>query len=141
MRQQPTNTALESVGGTYKQDMPLPAYLRRMITSEVTRHVSRGIVRRQAKKSGKKETLEVRSIDAWRDEGGWTENQSFHAGDLEIPPHASNHDILKAMRQQGYLTDKSAGKVALDDHGTSPTYIWVINKSNHEPLFALIGKD
>lgn len=133
------NATLEEVGGPFAQGMPTPAWLKRHIVGAIVRHVSTGVVRRSAKRAGKIETWTVKSADAWSDgEGGWTWNQSFHAGTLELPYHASTNEILKAMRDQGYLSDKSKGRVRVEDMGHMDGAMYEIqDKRTYEPLFSI----
>lgn len=83
----------------------------------------------------KVKTYRVLNIDAWRDdEGGWTWNQWFNAGTVSLNINATNRQILKAMRDQGYLSDYSKGRVAIDDDQYN---LVILNKSNLEPVFAI----
>jgi hypothetical protein len=136
------NKTLEEVGGPYAQDMPVPAWLKRHIVGALVRHVSTGVVRRSAKRAGKTEMWTVRSADAWRDrEGGWTWNQSFSAGDVELPYHASTKEILNAMREQGFLSEKSRGRVRVENLGVTPETYEVQDKNTGEPLFSIESKE
>jgi hypothetical protein len=136
------NATLEEVGGPMTQDMPMPAYLRRMITGELIRHTRPSVGRRYHKKKGTVEIWEVRSIDAWRDpESGWYENSSSRSGDIVLLPGAGTREILKALREGGFLSERSAGKVAVDDLGSVPAYIWITDKSTGEPLFSISPKE
>lgn len=136
------NATLEEVGGPYAQGAPVPVWLKRSIVGAVVRHVSTGVVRRSAKRAGKVESWVVKSADAWRDpEGGWSWNQSFDAGTLELPYHASTNEILNAMREQGYLSEQSKGRVRVEDLGQDPTTFEVQDRHTGEPLFSIEAKD
>ena len=76
----------------------------------------------------------VLSIDAWREsEGGWEWNNWFHVGDIDSLPE-SNRAILKLMRDEGFLTEYSKGRVYVDDDQYN---IVICDRSNHMPLFAI----
>lgn len=80
-------------------------------------------------------TVRILSIDAWRDEGGWTWNNWFHVGDVPISYcDMSPRQLLAAMRRDGYLTNTSQGKCAIDDDQHN---IVIVAKGTREPLFAL----
>lgn len=118
--------------------MPMPAFLKRHVVGAVVRHVSRGVARRAAKREGKTETWKVTSIEAWREpEGGWTWNQSFRAGTIELPPHASTREMLKRMREDGYLGSKSMGHIRVEKIGGDPYLIEFQDKNTGEPFFAI----
>ena len=65
------------------------------------------------------ETVNILSIDAWREpEGGWTWNQWYKVGKIsrsELAKLKTNAQILKYMRDEGYLKDTSKGRVTVDD--------------------------
>jgi len=85
----------------------------------------------------KTETWKVYILDAWRDpEGGWYENNRFRAGEVELPENATNRQILKAMRDQGFLTQGSAGKAAAQNFHSDPPGMWIVNRNTREPTFA-----
>jgi hypothetical protein len=137
------NATLEELGGAYSQGMGDDALLKRHIVGNVQRHVSRGIHKRYHKKAGSyTSTWKVTSIEAWREpEGGWTWNSSYKAGTVEIPADASNVEILKAMRDAGYLSEKSKGKVRVEHMPYADTMIEIQEKSTGEPLFAIEPKE
>lgn len=89
-------------------------------------------------KSDAEEDINVLSIDAWSDgEGGWTWNQWFKVGKISRSKLASlktNAQILKYMRDEGYLKDASKGRVTVDDDQYN--YV-IVDKRNREPLFAI----
>jgi hypothetical protein len=80
----------------------------------------------------------IRNIDAWKEaEGGWTVNQSWNVGELEIADSDfTPRKVLKLLRDEGYLSDGSKGRVALDNMFGYPTTM-VVNKNTREYLFEL----
>jgi len=77
----------------------------------------------------------VLSIDAWRDnENGWFWNQWFSAGELDLEENETNRSILHKMRDGGWLTENSKGKVAVEDDQYN---IVIVAKGTREPLFAI----
>jgi hypothetical protein len=76
------------------------------------------------------------SIDAWRDECGWTWNNWFELEDgiYFADSHISTRRILRALRRWGYLSDESKGKVTIDDDGYN---LVIQNRKTFEPIFAL----
>lgn len=82
-------------------------------------------------------TLKVLSIEAWREsEGGWTWNQWYNVGTVELDTHDLNNarKVLKALRGEGILSPSTAGKVAIDNDQYN---IVVIAKGTREPLYAI----
>lgn len=80
------------------------------------------------------ETYKVLSIDAWREPEGWTWNTWYDAGTIELETLDSTRKVLSAMRDAGYLSDDSKGRVCLDNDQYN---IVVCDRSNGEPLFAI----
>ncbi len=81
-------------------------------------------------------TCRLLSIDAWRDDdGGWTWN-NWHS--LARVPVAwcdlSARRLLWTLREHGYLSASSAGRVAIEDDGHN---IVIKDRGNGEPLYAL----
>lgn len=77
------------------------------------------------------------SIDAWRDYEGWTWNNWYTIEEgifWDLSKPMSTRRILKCLRDWGYLSDKSKGKVSIDDDGY---YIVIVDRNTHEPIFAL----
>lgn len=77
------------------------------------------------------------SVEAWRDYDGWFWNNWYTLEEgiywddtLPMTPRR----ILKALRDWGYLTKDSAGKLYIDDDGYNYT---VCHRGNHEPILAL----
>ena len=79
-------------------------------------------------------SLKLLSIDAWKDpEGGWQWNQWYHVDDyvdIDYSPRA----ILKWLRENGRLSEKSIGRCTVENDG----YNYVIkNRKTDEPYFAI----
>lgn len=75
--------------------------------------------------------VEVYSIDAMRDEGGWSENDiHWRRTYVNVPnrPRA----LFAWMRDRGLLSAESAGRVEWDS-----TMQWVCERTNHRPLFGI----
>lgn len=82
--------------------------------------------------------MRILSIDAWRYDGGWTWNNWFHVGDIDAIP-ASSRKLMAYMRDEGYLSRGSVGKVSADDDGYN---VVVCERSTGRPLFAIeYGED
>ena len=82
--------------------------------------------------------FELRAIDAWGDpEGHWVWNNSYVLADdlvfheTELTPRK----ILKALRNWGYLSQGSKGRVRVVDEGE---LIEIQEKSTGEPILALL---
>ena len=75
------------------------------------------------------------SIDAWREpEGGWTWNNLFELEqDIYVPENATPRSIFKMLRN-GYLSEASKGRVALEDDGYN---LVIVDRGTYEPIFAL----
>ena len=84
-----------------------------------------------------KTEITILSIDAWRNGDGWDWNQWFKVGSVEADKLESlktPRQILKYMRQMGFLTAQSAGKCAIDDDQYN---LVVVDRINRMPLFAI----
>lgn len=82
--------------------------------------------------------FELRSIDAWRErEGGWTWNDSFklEGGICFDTAALKPRTILKKLREWGYLTDHSKGRVRVQD---DDSVIEIQDKGTGKPLLALM---
>lgn len=82
--------------------------------------------------------LELRVIDALRDsEGVWDWNDSYAiANDIIFCEDAfTPRRILKKLRDWGYLTPKSKGRVRVVDEGD---LIEIQEKNTGKPIFALL---
>lgn len=81
--------------------------------------------------------MKILSIDAWRDGNGWTWNNWFNVGSIEkeeFEKLTTNRKIIKWFRDNDFLSEKSKGKVSVDDD----QYNMVIcEKSNGRPLYAI----
>jgi len=79
-------------------------------------------------------TYQVLSIDAWRSNCGWYWNQWFSAGTIDLETLDNTRKILAAMRDQGYLSDNSKGKVSIDDDQHN---LVICDRNTQEPIFAI----
>ena len=78
--------------------------------------------------------MRILSIDAWRNEcGGWDWNAWYKVGEIDAIPD-TNRKILSALREAGYLSDYSKGRVAVEDDGYN---LVIMDKGTREPLFAI----
>jgi hypothetical protein len=82
---------------------------------------------------------QLRSIDAWRCDGGWEWNNSFliERG-VYIADDTTPRELFKFMRRNGWLSDYSKGRVSMDDDGH---IIEIQDRNNHQPLFAFVPED
>lgn len=80
--------------------------------------------------------MRILSIDAWRDGNGWTWNNWHNVGDTENDTVNldSPRAVFQYLRERGYLSDYSKGRVALDDDGYN---VVVIDRNTREPIFAI----
>ena len=79
------------------------------------------------------------SIDAWRDyDGGWQWNNWYNVEDgVCLGNDITSRRLLKFMRQSGWLTEKSKGRVRIDWHGEMmDPMIEILDKNTGEPLLA-----
>ena len=76
----------------------------------------------------------VLSIDAWRNGDGWDWNQWFNAGTVELENLDNTRSVLKAMRDQGFLSEASKGRVEIDDDQYN---LVICDRNNHMPIFAI----
>ena len=79
------------------------------------------------------------SIDAWRDfDGGWTWNQWYNVEDgVYLGNDITARRLLKFMRQSGWLTHASKGRVRIDWHNEMcEPFIEILDKNTGEPLLA-----
>jgi hypothetical protein len=78
--------------------------------------------------------MNVLSIEAWRThEGGWTWNSWHKVGEVESVPD-TNRGVIKLLRDEGYLSEKSKGRVTVEDDGYNKV---VVDRNTREPLFAI----
>lgn len=78
------------------------------------------------------------SIEAWRDDGGWQWNQWYTVEDgVYLGNDITARRLLKFMRQSGWLTEKSKGRVRIDWHNEMcDPFIEILDKNTGEPLLA-----
>jgi hypothetical protein len=79
--------------------------------------------------------VSVLSIDAWRDGDGWQWNNWFKCGLCDVSVcDRSPRAILHYMRQAGYLSPSSAGRVAVEDDQYNMV---IVDRHTRQPLFAI----
>ena len=82
--------------------------------------------------------MKILSIDAWAEsEGGWAWNNWFNVGSIEKEEFESlktNRKIIRWFRDNDFLSEKSKGKVSVDDDQYN---IVITEKSNGRPLYAI----
>lgn len=79
----------------------------------------------------------ILSIDAIKSDVCWDWNYWVRVG--EIPPEefellTSDRKSIRYFRDNGYLSDYSKGRVAIEDDGYN---LVVVSKSTRQPLFAI----
>ena len=80
-------------------------------------------------------TYRILSIDAWREYEGYTWNAWYDAGDITADAiHWNARKLLKYFRDNGFLTENSAGKCAIEDDQYN---IVIVERSTRRPLFAI----
>ena len=80
-------------------------------------------------------TCKVLSIDAWRYDEGWNWNQWWDVGEVPVEfLDWSTRKQLAYFRKHGYLSAKSAGKVAIEDDQYN---LVIVEKGNRRPVFAV----
>ena len=84
--------------------------------------------------------IEIRSVDAWRNEyGGWDYNNSFvicreECKDLLLSPEITTRKLLGFLREIDVLTKESKGMLRVED---SWPYVEIQNKNTFEPLIQI----
>lgn len=80
--------------------------------------------------------FKILSIDAWREGCDWSWNQWYNVGeiDTDIVNIDNKRALLKFMRDEGYLSDASKGRVYIDDDQYN---LVVCERANPRPLFAI----
>jgi hypothetical protein len=80
-------------------------------------------------------TFKILSIDAWAgsEPRSWEWNNWHTVGSWNSIPD-NNRAILKKMREDGFLNDKSKGRVAIEDDQYN---IVIVDRSNNMPLYAI----
>lgn len=84
--------------------------------------------------------LRLLNIDAWRGlDGGWFWNNWYEIEDgiYLREDRLTPRKLLAFMRRAGWLTEKSKGRVYLDDLPTDRVHITVCDRYTHEPLLCL----
>jgi len=78
-------------------------------------------------------------IDAWREEGQWTWNGNYPLEDgLFIDDSLlTTRGILKALREWGYLTEASKGKLTVEDVACGDYCFEIQLRGTKEPILAL----
>jgi hypothetical protein len=82
------------------------------------------------------QTVNVLSIDAWRNcDNGWDWNNLHKVGRIDVSVcDLQARALLKVMRDEGYLSAYSAGRVAVEDDGYN---VVIVRRSDNMPLFAI----
>ena len=80
-------------------------------------------------------TFPVLSIDAWAEpDGGWTWNQWFNVGSIDLDLDAEDRQIIQAMVNAGYLTSAALESAVVEDDDYN---IVILDKETREPVFAI----
>jgi hypothetical protein len=81
------------------------------------------------------QNLNILSIDAWRYDGSWSWNAWHKAGTVDrVLIDAKPRKLFRALRDAGYLSAASAGRVSVDDDGYN---VVICDRATREPLFAI----
>jgi len=80
--------------------------------------------------------VSILSVDAWRNGPGWDWNNWHKVGTVRVSWLAGKkpRQILKYMRDEGYLAEKSKGKCGVDDDQYN---IVICDKNTRQPLYAI----
>jgi len=81
--------------------------------------------------------MKILSIDAWKTEGGWTWNNWYAHGVItkaDFEKLDSNRKVLSWLREEGYLSEYSKGRVAIEDDQYN---LVIVDKNTKEPLYAI----
>lgn len=82
--------------------------------------------------------MKILSIDAWgNNEGGYEWNNWFKVGTIskeDFEKLDSNRKLIKYMRDEGFLSDCSKGKISIEDDQYNIVFC---NKNNKRPIFAI----
>ena len=80
-------------------------------------------------------TFPVLSIDAWAEpDGGWTWNQWFNVGTIDLDLDAEDRQIIQAMVNAGYLTALALESADVEDDDYN---IVIVDRETREPVFAI----
>lgn len=81
------------------------------------------------------QTFPVLSIDAWGNpDDGYTWNQWFNVGTVDIDINAENGDTIRAMIDAGYLNAAALESTDVEDDDYN---LVIIDKKTGEPLLAI----
>lgn len=81
--------------------------------------------------------IRILSIEAWRNPLGWDWNSWRRIGEIDrvtLDTLTTNRRVLRWMRDEGYLTHYSKGRVTVEDDQYN---LVVLDKNTREPLFAI----
>jgi len=83
--------------------------------------------------------VEIRSIEAWKDDGGWYTNNSYvvcrdFCENLYVNPDITNREVLALLRNLDLTTDFSKGKLCVT---VQWPFIDILLKNNLEPIFQI----
>ena len=80
------------------------------------------------------QTFKVLSIDAWAGDepGSWDWNNWYNVGTVDIDINASKDAILKAMLDQGFITQIAGGDIEDDQYN-----LVIVDDATREPIFAI----
>jgi hypothetical protein len=81
------------------------------------------------------QTFPVLSIDAWGNlEDGYTWNQWFNVGTIDLDLDGEDRQIIQAMVAAGYLTQQGLDVCDVEDDDYN---IVIVDKETREPVFAI----
>lgn len=93
------------------------------------------MVKREEKRKADRTQIRILSVDAWRDAGGWYWNNWHNVGTCPLSVcDMKPRQLLAYMRECGFLSDASKGRVSIEDDGHN---VVILDKGTREPLFAL----
>lgn len=77
--------------------------------------------------------FEIRQIDAWHDDEGWTYNESWHIDSFRSCAANEKRLFLRKLRKHGITFKRGAVRVEYSGD------IWeIVNRKTLEPLFCMI---
>ena len=81
------------------------------------------------------QTFPVLSIDAWGNEtDGYTWNQWFNVGTIDLDLDAENRQIIQAMVAAGYLTQQGLDVCDIEDDNYN---LVIVDRETREPVLAI----
>ena len=85
---------------------------------------------------------DILSIDARRDRDSWTWNQWWTRGTVALTESdLTPRKFCRMLREQGYLSDYSRGRVRVDmGRASEQVQIEIQDKATGEPLFAIVER-